>query len=506
MSASASKKKRKELEGQGLSPRNIADKTARDQKNKTLRNILIVALTLIVCAAIVFGAIKLVNRPSYDTKAAVVTVGSESISVPVYNYFYSMAASEVNSYYSAYIQSNVPVSQQSNLFGDGTLEDYLKQYTNSSLQAVLNVVADAKAHNFQLSDEEKASIESSAASLEEDYEQYKAYYSNIQKYFEARFGEGCDMDNFKEYLTLATIYSSYLTKASEEFKPSAEELAAAYQKDTSAYDLVSYSYALSEAEATETEKADGDADSSTTKTYTDLAKAAAAAQAEAYTKNMPEDAIRQTYARKTTISSRLNSEVADWLFDDARKEGDVMYFASNEEGILYYTVRFDGRETNDYCLVNANIITIAKDKEGSEPAEGEKSAAQKHSDLLAAIHDGMTDDEFVEAAKAQNISTGTMPITKGYAVPEIVSFLFDESRKEGDLFTAFEDDTYYYVVRYSSTQEESYRDQQVRSSLWTEHYNELTTANELKVDENMMQYANTDVTFYNNNSSSSSES
>ena len=44
MSASASKKKRKELEEQGLSPRAIAEKKAKEQKQKTLRNVLIVVL------------------------------------------------------------------------------------------------------------------------------------------------------------------------------------------------------------------------------------------------------------------------------------------------------------------------------------------------------------------------------------------------------------------------------------------------------------------------------
>ena len=95
MSASASKKKRKELEEQGLSAKDLAAQKEREKKNKTLRNILIVALAILVCAAAVFAVISLVNRPSYDTKATVATVGSKKISVPVYDYFYNNTVSQL---------------------------------------------------------------------------------------------------------------------------------------------------------------------------------------------------------------------------------------------------------------------------------------------------------------------------------------------------------------------------------------------------------------------------
>ena len=75
MSASASKKRRKELELQGLSTKDIAAKEEKEQRSKLLRNGLIVALVVAVCVAAVFAVISLVNRPSYDTKAAAATVG-----------------------------------------------------------------------------------------------------------------------------------------------------------------------------------------------------------------------------------------------------------------------------------------------------------------------------------------------------------------------------------------------------------------------------------------------
>ena len=53
MSASASKKKRKELEQQGLSAKNVAVQTANQQKKQTFRNVLVVLLAIFICAAAV---------------------------------------------------------------------------------------------------------------------------------------------------------------------------------------------------------------------------------------------------------------------------------------------------------------------------------------------------------------------------------------------------------------------------------------------------------------------
>ena len=110
MSASASKKKRKELEEQGLSPKDVAAQKAKEQKAKTTKNILIVALVIVVVAAAVIGVISLVNAPSYDVKAAVATVGEEKITVPIYDYFYNLSASNFYESYSFLIQGGVPLS------------------------------------------------------------------------------------------------------------------------------------------------------------------------------------------------------------------------------------------------------------------------------------------------------------------------------------------------------------------------------------------------------------
>ena len=80
MSASASKKKRKDLDEQGLSPKAIEARTKKEQQSRKLRSILSVVLTIAALAAVLTLVVKYVNKelntPSYDVSAAIATVGA----------------------------------------------------------------------------------------------------------------------------------------------------------------------------------------------------------------------------------------------------------------------------------------------------------------------------------------------------------------------------------------------------------------------------------------------
>lgn len=528
MSASASKKKRKELEQQGLSPKDVAAKEAHKQKNKTLRNVLVVVLAVLVCIAAVFAVVKLVNRPSYDTEAALVTVGGETVSVPVYNYLYYYTAQNFCNSYSYFIQTGIPFADQNNIFGEGTLEDYFIQTTNTSLKEVLNVTARAKADHFELSEQDKTTIANSVNGVKSDAALYG--YPSADKYLQVHFGEGCDLENYEEYLTLVMLYSAYAQNLSDEYKPTAEKLQAAYQEDPSAYDLVSFTYSTVSTQSSPVESTDENDSTDPTAsavqptTYTDEAKAEARKKAEAYLKEMPEDAFTRTYS-KSTAADYFTEEIVTWLFDETRKAGDVKVFARDESETAFYAMRFDGRETNDYHLANANIFTITKDQpkedqeetpadqkdaalhgeNGEENATGEqqeeKTSEQKREELLAAIRDGMTDEEFSKAVSDLGYSASTDSITKTYSIEEIRNFLFDSSRQPGDLYTAYETDSAYYIVRFVSFEEKTYRDQLVESALWSKYYTDLSTANDLTYDADLMRHANTN-RIYNANTQS----
>lgn len=516
MSASASKKKRKELEEQGLSPRDLAALEEKEKKQKTLRNVLIVALCVAVAAAAIFAVISLVNRPDYDTKAAVATVGDEKITVPVYNIFYNQSASSLYNYgYSYFIEAGKPLSEQSNMFGgEGTMEDFFKDNARSALQTTYNFYIKAKEDGYKLTDEDKSSIQQELDAVKTAAKSYG--FPNVSKFLAAYYGKGCTLSDYETYLEVNAMYNGYINKLREDFAPSAEEIQAAYDEDPTAYDQVNFTYKTVNAESTsapaeEGEKNEGgentdptDAtETPTTTVYTDEAKAAAKQTAEDYVKELPEDAQTQTNT-KSGIASGLSEEIAEWLFDAERKEGDAKAFAKNDDGIVYYTVRFDSRETNEYKRINANIISITKDAEDAKLEEGQQSSKEKIDALVKAVEDGMSDEAFAEAVSALGYTVSNTAVSKTYSNEDIRSWLYEDGRKAGDLNTGIETDTAYYVVRYVGTEEDSYRDVMVKDHLWNHLTESISTAKEITIVDDMLQYANTDLVFQSNNTGSES--
>ena len=114
----------------------------------------------------------------------------------------------------------------------------------------------------------------------------------------------------------------------------------------------------------------------------------------------------------------------------------------------------------------------------------------------------MSDEAFAEAVSALGYSATVSPISKNYSNEEIRSWLYEEGRKEGDVTTEIENDTTYYVVRYVGLEEDNYRDTRVKEQLWNELTQSIASAKEISFVEDMMQHANTDLTFQSNNSES----
>ncbi len=494
MSASASKKKRKELNEQGLSVKEVALQQEKEKKAKTTRNTIIFIAVILLCVACIIFLLKTLAdkkyAPEYDVSKPVATVGDETISVPVYNFFYSMSATNFYNSYSFMIQSGKSFSEQS--LGDGTLEDLMINNVKGSLEDVYNIYAKAKEEGYELTDEEKQTIDQAIDTVKEEAKNYG--YSNVDHYMSERFGRGCDLDSYEEFLTVYTTYIGFLNKKQTEFTPSAEELSAKYTEDPSAFDFVTFTYATTAAEAEKKDEDDKDSDP----VYTDEAKAKAKETAEGYKEEMPEKASTVTY-QKTSVESYVTKEIADWLFDSARKEGDAEVFAKDETNTTYYTVRFDGRDDNDYRLANAYVISIAKTT--GEVKEGEVSADEKLSKLMDGITAEMSDDEFTKLATDNGLTANKNTYPRTSSIEGLADFLYDGSRKAGD-FTKLENDTTYYVVRFVGLEEDTYRDTLIKQSMWNEYLTEISSTNEIQIDEDQLKNANTDLMFTSQSSES----
>lgn len=497
MSASASKKKRKE---QLLAP--LPEK--KDEK-KTGKKILIGVIAAIVALALIVAVGMLIKsndyKVDYDTKQAAMTVGDYEVSVPMFNYFYTSTLNNyVNSGYLNYglIQQSVPLSQQTYMgsFGneDGpTWEAQLIDETKTQISNTVNLYLAAKEAGHTLTDDDKAAIEEKVKSVKKSAKDngYNFFGLTTNWFLSDYFGKGCNLDNYREFVELTQFCQSYAEAKEADFLPSADDIKAEYAENPNDYDLVTYALYTVNAEADGKDENEAD-------TYSDEAIAAAKADADAAAKDFPADATVATKGYDN-VTSGINEDAAKWLFDASRKDGDISVFES-AEGRTFYVVRFDGRDVNDYNLANAYVLSFAFDAEGAEPAEGELSAAEKFAKLSDGVKDGISEEDFAALAEKYGFTASASPVDRHALNEKVTSFLYDSARKDGDILTLEDaDSSTYYVVRFVSFAEKTYQEQIVENALHEEAesswLNEVYAANTADMNADAIAFANTDRTF-----------
>lgn len=192
-----------------------------------------------------------------------------------------------------------------------------------------------------------------------------------------------------------------------------------------------------------------------------------------------QDSAKESYAdesytlKEDQLYSSLSSDVADWLFDASRTEGDTTYIA-NDSGV-YYVLYYISRSTNDYLLPNVRHILISVSDTSDETAMEEARA--KADEILAEFNAGDQDGGKASVSwprRIPAIPTATRAVCMrtfmpGQMVTEFNDWCFDESRQPGD--TGIVETSYGVHVMYFDGFGNSYRDTLVENALRTADYN-----------------------------------
>ena len=154
MSASASKKKRKLTNDEGLTLSEAAAQKELQEQRKKRRPTIVFCLVALLAVALIVALVFVAKHqadlrraaemaPTYDVTEAAVTVGDETVTVPMYNYFYQQTVNNNAQMYVYFygLQMNVPFAEQS--YGTGTFEDLFKEQTNNTIQQFMSVYAEA---------------------------------------------------------------------------------------------------------------------------------------------------------------------------------------------------------------------------------------------------------------------------------------------------------------------------------------------------------------------------
>ncbi len=514
-----------------------AQKKKSGKGDKIIRILVKTICILLVAGVVLYGAGSLLTKVFClpQKVLSVATYGDEKVNVAEYNYYYMSLYNQIatttqqidsyygagyGSYYTGFDLTKDPAEQdylgEDAPEGVKTWSDYFRLMApeKAFIQREIYKTAmseEAKKAGFELTEEQKKEIQTS---IDEGIKAFaeKAEEGDfaLDNYISITCGEGLTEKSYREFTERDTVVQYYLEWFEENSSKTAtdSEIKEYYNKNKADFDLVdarlfAFSYA----------KASDSADSKDP-TYTKAEAKKLANEfkdkitdqasfidlAKEYALPSQKDTYKEASATlaenlvKSSISGSAEN-VAEWLFDNARKSGEtaVIHEKDSESFYVVYVISpaAPDRQTAGadvrHILVQAE--TTKEDAEGNEveltQAEIDKNFADAKAEaekILKEWKNGKATEESFEAlAKAKTDDTGSaetgglyegVTSTSNY-VPEFRNWALD-SHKVGDTGIVKTDYGYHIMYFVGADKTEKW-ESDVRAAIATEKFTNFTT-------------------------------
>ena len=518
MSASDKKKLRKELAAAQLTERQLKE-LAEAKKTKRLSiAFVVIMLAVALTAASILGVRAVNNSGIIDKNTIAAVTGEHKLSSVQMNYYLGdVIRNQYNQWSSMYGESlsmymmmsglnvNQPLNEQ--VINQETGETWADSFLSQAMDKALSDYAlydKAMAEGFKLTEEEESS-------LKVNIEQMKLYamyygYKNPNKYLQAIYGYGSNVESYDEYARISYIASAYYNKNRDALKYDDAAIRAEDNKDLNKYSSFSYaSYYLSSS----TFLTGGTKDDKGNTTYSDAEKEAALKKAEEAAKSLltAKDIIELDTAIKALEINKDNKNAAStvntlvmysdipasmqsWIADKARENGNITMIpnesttkdADGKETKTvngYYVVLFQDKDENLRKLANVRHLLVQFEggttaSDGTKTySDAEKAKAKAEAEkLLQEWKDGAaTEESFIELVKKHS-DDGSKEEgglfedihRESNYVDSFRNWSVDSARKSGD--TAVIVSEYgYHVMFYVGDDELTYRDYMISEDL-----------------------------------------
>jgi len=328
------------------------EESAKREKKKNLLSI-VATIAIVGCiAALLIIVPMLKDREKFKEYFK---INDESVSVLEFSFHYTNLINS-NATYLSYFGMTSAEDLETMVFDQEkgtTWADYFMETAAQSIKENRALIADAKAKNIPLDIEDDYT-----AYMDEVKTQAEAAGMTTKAYLSSLFGatEKELKDIIKDNLA-AVAYSEYLY---EQKQVSDEDAQAEYDANKADYDSVDYRVldivAEYDEEATE-EDIEAAKTAAKEKAEEMLAKVKAGEDFETLCATYAEEGMRAEYADSETDKSLVTGETklysyspyVEWLFDDARTEGEADIYA-DEENEVYYVLSFQKRYMGESVL------------------------------------------------------------------------------------------------------------------------------------------------------------
>jgi len=445
-------------------------------RKKDRTGVWIKAVAVLVAVTVVLGFFGIYGG-SYGIPARflpALTVGSQNVLAPEWALNFSNLYRSIFSYGMYY-----GLDTNSSLFGQtvqGTTKTWdqtFRSQVHQSLQNEIALYTEAKKAGYQLSGEDKESLDKT---MQELADAALTNAMSVNAYLGLYYLPGITKAKFRAMEERKLVVQGFVDQKQAEFRAqhSAEEIKEKYDADPSAYNQVDYRIYAFAKEKVEPIEGESEADAAARQKEADgaaLAKAndflkqggteagfIAAAQALYDAQNPPAEdgeapaaaydadaATLNLRKRKAQVTETYGSEgLADWFFGAARAAGDTTAWETDSSVYAVLLVRPSYAQTTvDFYDIS---VAIPADT-GEEPAEGaptpQEQAKQSADALLAKWEEnGGTREAFAalaaEQASAAETEEGKEPGLSEKMAPgdsgiaELDAWVFDPARKAGD--------------------------------------------------------------------------
>ena len=526
-------------------------KAAKKKKNgkgdKIIRILVKTICILLVAGVVLYGAGNILTKV-FCLPQKLLTVAKyedEKINVAEYNYYYlnlynqiasttqqldSYYGSGYGAYYTGFNLTTDPAEQEYKgedaPEGVETWADYFKLMApeKAVIQRTVYDLAmseDAKKEGFEITEDMQKEIDEQIDSTIEELQTNaeKNDYS-LNNYISKSCGEGLSEKSYRELLNRDLVVEKYLTWYQEHISETTtdDEVKSYYKENKADFDLadarlfsISYAEPAEDSESTDATYTKAEAKKlaeefkgkvTGEKSFAELAKEyAPESQKESYEED---GATLAENLVKSTIESNAE-KVAEWLFDSARKTGDIAVI-DEEDTEAYYIVYVVSPAAPDRQTAGADVRhilveaeTTKEDTEGKEvdlPAEEiEKNFAEAKKEAEAILKEwksgDATEESFTALAKEKSDDPGVtensglyedITSTSSY-VPEFLDWAL-ASHKVGDT-DIIKTDYGYHVMYYVGADKTEKWESDVRSAIAEKEFNDFSTELYEKVSENI---------------------
>ena len=426
------------------------EKERRSWKRFKIISLLIV---VVIAAAIVIS----LGTSAYRKYAAInntyVRIGDHDVTRVEYDYYYYNSMTSYLNMYGSYVSMlgldvSLPMDQQSYMGSeDLTWKDFFDQLAVTQLQQVKALVDEAEAEGFTYDDsEDMAQFETDFAAEAESASQ------SVGQFYATAYGEYATESRVRPYIRENMLATAYYDHLIEQNRPSDEEVQAYYEENKNGYDTVTYRSFYFEAE-TEEETTEEGTEAVTEETTADSTETAA----EETTIDSTETAVEETTAESTEAATE---ETTAESTEAAAEETTIDSTETAVEETAAESTEAAAEETTAESTEAAAEDETTEDTTDAELEAAMAELSVKAEEMVERRRAGEDFEdlcvEYASEDRKENYGgeeDGSLMEEVSYSgTPMVASdWLFDESRKEGDI-SIFEDTNRYYVVEFISRQ------------------------------------------------------